>query len=311
MDIYRTLDTIPLLPESVLTIGTFDGCHRGHQEIIKKVYSLAQFNNTTSVLITFDPHPRHVLESGDKLPLLMHIHKKLEILKSLHLDVVLVIPFNEEFSHIKAADFLQDIVVRHFKPTCIIVGYDHHFGFKREGSPEFLNNFGKKNNIYVDIVSPIADENVNISSTHIRELIKQGFVRRASFELGWVFGFEANVIRGAGRGKSLGFPTANFIPEEKNQLIPASGVYCIRGRINGKSLYGMCNLGVRPTFDETDFVMEVHFIDEKLDDLYGKKITVEFLERIRDEQKFSHSQELIKQLHKDKQFCMRLMQKYK
>jgi riboflavin kinase/FMN adenylyltransferase len=219
MDIYRTLDTIPLLPESVLTIGTFDGCHRGHQEIIKKVYSLAQFNNTTSVLITFDPHPRHVLESGDKLPLLMHINKKLEILKSLHLDVVLVIPFDEEFSHIKAGDFLQDIVVRHFKPTCIIVGYDHHFGFKREGSPEFLNNFGKKNNISVDIVSPIADENVNISSSHIRELIKQGFVRRASFELGWVFGFEANVIRGAGRGKSLGFPTANFIPEDLSRNV--------------------------------------------------------------------------------------------
>ena len=190
MDIYRTLDTIPLLSESILTIGTFDGCHRGHQEIIKKVNSLAQFNNTNSVLITFDPHPRHVLESDNKLPLLMHINKKLEILKSLHLDVVLVIPFDEEFSHIKAGDFLQDIVVKHFKPTCIIVGYDHHFGFKREGSPEFLNNFGKKNNISVDIVSPIADENVNISSTHIRELIKQGFVRRASFQLGWVFGLK-------------------------------------------------------------------------------------------------------------------------
>lgn len=135
MDIYRTLDTIPLVSESVLTIGTFDGCHRGHQEIIKKVNSLAQFNNTNSVLITFDPHPRHVLESGNKLPLLMHINKKLEILKSLHLDVVLVIPFDEEFSHIKAGDFLQDIVVKYFKPTCIIVGYDHHFGFKREGSP--------------------------------------------------------------------------------------------------------------------------------------------------------------------------------
>ena len=143
MDIYRTLDTIPLLSESILTIGTFDGCHRGHQEIIKKVNSLAQFNNTNSILITFDPHPRHVLESDNKLPLLMHINKKLEILKSLHLDVVLVIPFDEEFSHIKAGDFLQDIVVKHFKPTCIIVGYDHHFGFKREGSPEFLNNFGK------------------------------------------------------------------------------------------------------------------------------------------------------------------------
>ena len=311
MDVYRTIEDIPVLPNSVVTIGTFDGCHRGHQEIIKKVNSLAQFNGNPSVLITFDPHPRHILQSKDKLPLLMHIDKKLELMKSLNLDNVLVIPFNKKFSHIKAEDFLSNIVVKHFNPSIVVVGYDHHFGFEREGSPQFLSEFGKDNGITVDIVAPISDEKVNISSTHIRGLIKRGFVRRASFELGWVFGFEANVIHGAGRGRTLGFPTANFIPKEKNQLVPARGVYCIRGRINGKSLYGMCNLGVRPTFDEDDFVMEVHFIDENLDNLYGKKITVEFLERIRDEQKFSHSQELIKQLNKDKHFCVKLMQKYK
>jgi riboflavin kinase/FMN adenylyltransferase len=311
MDVYRTLNAIPNIPDSVVTIGTFDGCHRGHQEIIKKVKSVAELKRAKSVLITFDPHPRHVLDSGAKLPLLMHIEKKLEILNSLHLDIVLVIPFDKEFSKIKAADFLTDIVVKIFHPSYFIVGYNHHFGFEREGSPQFLKNFAKKNGFSVDIIEPVSDETVNISSTHIRQLIKQGYVRRASFELGWVFGFNSNVIHGAGRGKSLGFPTANFIPEEKNQLIPASGVYCIRGRINGKNLYGMCNLGVRPTFGETDFVMEAHFIDQDLDNLYNKRITVEFLERIRDEKKFSNPQELIKQLNKDKEFCMRLMQKYK
>jgi riboflavin kinase/FMN adenylyltransferase len=311
MDVYRTLNAIPNIPDSVVTIGTFDGCHRGHQEIIKKVKSVAELKRAKSVLITFDPHPRHVLDSGAKLPLLMHIEKKLEILNSLHLDMVLVIPFDKEFSKIKAADFLTDIVVKIFHPSYFIVGYNHHFGFEREGSPQFLKNFAKKNGFSVDIIEPVSDETVNISSTHIRQLIKQGYVRRASFELGWVFGFNSNVIHGAGRGKSLGFPTANFIPEEKNQLIPASGVYCIRGRINGKNLYGMCNLGVRPTFGETDFVMEAHFIDQDLDNLYNKRITVEFLERIRDEKKFSNPQELIKQLNKDKEFCMRLMQKYK
>ena len=311
MDVYRTLNAIPNFTDSVVTIGTFDGCHRGHQEIIKKVKSVAELKGAKSVLITFDPHPRHVLESGTKLSLLMHIEKKLEILSSLHLDAVLVIPFDEQFSKIKAADFLTDIVVNNFHPSYFIVGYDHHFGFEREGSPQFLKTFAENNGFSVDIVEPVSDVSVNISSTHIRKLIKQGYVRRASFELGWVFGFNANVIHGAGRGKSLGFPTANFIPEEENQLIPASGVYCIRGRINGKNLYGMCNLGVRPTFGETDFVMEAHFIDEKLDNLYDKTITVEFLERIRDEKKFSNPQELIKQLNKDKEFCMRLMQKYK
>ena len=310
MDVYRSLGKIPQFSGSIVTIGTFDGCHRGHQEIIKKVNSIAESLNKQSVLITFDPHPRHILQRGYKLPILMHINKKLEILETCHLDVVVVIPFNKEFSQIKADTFLNEIVVKQFKPSWIIVGYDHHFGFQREGSPKFLTQYGKEYGFDVDVVDPITDENVIISSTHIRGLIKQGYVRRASFELGWVFGFEANVIHGAGRGKSLGFPTANFIPEEKDQLVPANGVYFIRGRINGNNLYGMCNLGVRPTFDETDFVMEVHFFDLESNNIYGKKITVEFLERIRDEKKFSNPEELINQLNKDKQNCITLMQKY-
>jgi riboflavin kinase/FMN adenylyltransferase len=310
MDVYRKLENIPSLSDSVVTIGTFDGCHRGHQEIIKKMISVAGSLGVKSVLITFSPHPRHVLESGKKLPLLMHTNKKLEILDSCHVDIVVVIPFDIQFSQLTADDFINNIVVKNFNPSYIVVGYNHHFGFQREGSPQFIKDFGDRNGINVDIVDPISDENVTISSTHIRLLIREGYVRRASFELGWVFGFEATVIRGAGRGKGLGFPTANFIPVEKFQLIPASGVYCIRGRIDGNYLYGMCNLGVRPTFKDTDFVMEVHFIDQELGDLYGKKITVEFLERIRDEQRFSDSHSLIKQLKKDKLFCMRLMQKY-
>ena len=310
MEVYRSLDKIPFFPESVVTIGTFDGCHRGHQEVIKKVVSTAESIDKKSILITFDPHPRHVLQKGSKLPILMHVNKKLEILDSLNLDAVVLIPFDKEFSSVTAKDFLSDIVIKHFKPSSVIIGYDHHFGFEREGSPQFLRNFGKESGFNVDVIEPISDENVTISSTHIRNLIKEGFVRRASFELGWVFGFESKVIEGAGRGKELGYPTANFIPVEKNQLIPANGVYCIRGRINGNNLYGMCNLGIRPTFNETDFVMEVHFFDLRSNDIYGEKITVEFLERIRDERKFSNPKKLIEQLNKDKQNCMNLMQKY-
>ena len=310
MEVYQSLDKIPVFPESVVTIGTFDGCHRGHQEVIKKVVSTAELINRKSILITFDPHPRHILQKDNKLPILMHVNKKLEILESLNLDVVVLIPFNKIFSNVRAKDFLNDIVMKHFKPSSVIIGYDHHFGFEREGSPLFLTNFGEQNGFNVDVIDPISDENVTISSTHIRNLIKDGFVRRASFELGWVFGFESKVIEGAGRGKELGFPTANFIPIEKNQLIPANGVYCIRGRINEKNLYGMCNLGVRPTFNETNFVMEVHFFDLRSNDIYGEKITVEFLERIRDERKFSSPKKLIEQLNKDKQNCMNLMQKY-
>ncbi len=310
MEIFRELDKIPQFKDSVVTIGTFDGCHRGHQDIIKKVIYNSEINGSNSILVTFEPHPRHVLQPEVKLPILMHIDRKLDFLKSFNLNAVVVIPFDEQFSKMTANNFLKNIILKQLNASKIIVGYDHHFGFNRDGSPDFLKNESSDSNFEVEIVEPISDQEMIISSTHIRQSIQNGYVRRASFELGWVFGFEAKVVTGSGRGKELGFPTANFIPIEKNQLIPANGVYCIRGRINGNSLYGMCNLGVRPTFDETDFVMEVHFFQNKVDDIYSKIITVEFLERVRDEKKFSNPKELIKQLEKDKEICMRLIQKY-
>ena len=310
MEIYRELDKIPHFNDSVITIGTFDGCHRGHQDIIKKVIYNSELNGSNSILVTFEPHPRHVLQPEVKLPILMHIDRKLDFLKSFNLNAVVVIPFDEKFSKMTANDFLKNIILNQLNASKIIVGYDHHFGFNRDGSPDFLKDESSDSNFEVEIVDPISDQEMIISSTHIRQSIQNGFVRRASFELGWVFGFEAKVVTGSGRGRELGFPTANFIPIEKNQLIPANGVYCIRGRINGNSLYGMCNLGVRPTFDETDFVMEVHFFQNEVDDIYSEIITVEFLERVRDEKKFSNPKELIKQLEKDKEICMRLIQKY-
>lgn len=310
MEIFRELDKIPQFKDSVVTIGTFDGCHRGHQDIIKKVIYNSEINGSNSILVTFEPHPRHVLQPEVKLPILMHIDRKLDFLKSFNLNAVVVVPFDEEFSKMTANDFLKNIILKQLNASKVIVGYDHHFGFNRDGSPDFLKDESTNSNFEVEIVDPISDQEMIISSTHIRQSIQNGYVRRASFELGWVFGFEAKVVTGSGRGKELGFPTANFIPIEKNQLIPANGVYCIRGRINGNSLYGMCNLGVRPTFDETDFVMEVHFFQNEVDDIYSKIITVEFLERVRDEKKFSNPKELIKQLEKDKEICMRLIQKY-
>ena len=310
MEIFRDIRTIPNYEDSIVTIGTFDGCHRGHQDIIKNVTYNAQLKNCKSILITFDPHPRHILNPKNKIPMLMHIDRKLNFLKSFNLDTVLVIPFDKNFSKVTAYDFLNDIILNHFNASKIIVGRDHHFGFNREGSPQFLKKLSIENKYEVEIIEPIKDSDMIISSTRIRESIQNGFVRRASFELGWVFGFEAKVVAGSGRGKGLGFPTANFLPIEKNQLIPANGVYFIRGRINSINLYGMCNLGTRPTFDEIDFVMEVHFFKGMVNDIYGKTITVEFLERVRDEKKFSNPEELIKQLEKDKKICMRLIQKY-
>ncbi|NOZ04144.1 MAG: bifunctional riboflavin kinase/FAD synthetase [FCB group bacterium] len=311
MVIYRQLENIEPLEKSVLTIGSFDGLHRGHQEIIKHAVTLAHAKEVKAVVITFDPHPRHVLDAGKKkLPLLISIDKKLDLFEELQIDVVLVIPFTREFSRVTAVEFMEEIVLKYFHPTDIIIGYDHHFGYRRGGSPDFLKQYCSEKGIKVEVIGPVADKGSILSSTRIRELIADGYVRRANFELGWVYGFRAKVVHGAGRGRNLKFPTANFVPVEKNQLLPREGVYFTRGRVVGQQLYGMCNLGVRPTFGEKDFVMEVHFFDSDMNDLYNQEITIEFLERIRDEKKFASQEELIKQLKKDKQYCLKLLTKY-
>lgn len=312
MEVFRGLNNIPESEHCYLTIGSFDGLHRGHQELVKKVVAYAQAQDSKSMVITFDPHPRHVLNSREEpLPLIMSIDKKLDLLEQLSVDYVIVIPFTKEFSQITAKDFLDIIILHRINPRKVVVGYDHHFGYNREGSPRFTKEYLVPHGVEVEIVDSFRDEDVIISSTHIRELINAGNMRRASFELGWVYGFEATVVHGAGRGRTLNFPTANFIPVETNQLLPGNGVYLARGRLSTKNIYGMCNLGLRPTFDNEGFVMEVHFFNEIEEELYGHQIMVEFLERIRDERKFDSSQALIKQLEKDRQHCFELLAKYK
>ena len=312
MEKYFSVDNVQPLDNSVVTIGTYDGLHRGHQEIIKHLVSISQTKEVPSVVITFDPHPRHILNNEVMpLPLIMSLDKKLNLLAELQVDQVLVIPFDIEFSKITAEEFLKYIVMSKFYPEQIVVGFDHHFGNQRSGSPESLTSFCENNNIKLDIISPITDEGLKISSTGIRKLITDGYVRRASFELGWVFGFRAKVVHGVGRGHSLDYPTANIIPQEKNQLLPKPGVYLTRGRVNGQQLYGMCNFGVRPTFGEKDLIMEVHFFNPKITDLYDHVVFVEFLERIRDEKKFKSINDLKEQLSKDENKCKDLLGKYK
>ena len=311
MEIVRDLKKFRSLESSVLTIGSYDGIHRGHHDIISAVVNHANARKVKSVLVTFDPHPRHILDpNSDKLSLIMGLEQKLNIIASLGIDLTYIIKFTQSLSRTTAKDFLEMTIIPFFKPEYLIVGYNHHFGKGRQGSPEFLKQFCKLKNIGLEIIQPVSDDGHHISSTRIRELINDGFVRRANFELGAVFGFQARVIKGAGRGKELNFPTANVVPLEKNQLMPKPGVYFIRGRIIGLQAFGMCNFGVRPTFNEHELIMEIHFFHDELDSLYGKEITVEFLERIRDEKKFPSTDKLIKQLEQDKQRCLDMKGKY-
>ncbi len=310
MNIFTEIEKIKNCDDCVLTIGSYDGLHRGHQDIIKTLTSTAAAKGKKSALITFDPHPRHILDNNKKLSLIISMEQKIFLLEKLGIDILLVIPFTKEFSQITAENFMDNVIMKYFSPSGIIIGYDHHFGYKREGSPEFLQEYANRRGINIDIINAVADDKVVLSSTHIRDLISNGFVRRASFELGWVYGFYAKVVHGSGRGKDLEFPTANIVAIEKNQLMPKTGVYLARGRVNDDFIVGMCNFGMRPTFNERELVMEINFFTSSLDDIYNREIYIEFLERIRDEKKFDNPDQLVQQLHQDRKYCLELKKKY-
>ena len=310
MNIFTEIEKIKNCDDCVLTIGSYDGLHRGHQDIIKTLTTTAAAKSKKSALITFDPHPRHVLDNNKKLSLIISMKQKIFLLEKLGIDILLVIPFTKEFSHMTAENFMDNVIMKYFSPSGIVIGYDHHFGYKREGSPEFLQEYANRRGINIDIINAVADDKVVLSSTHIRDLISNGFVRRASFELGWVYGFYAKVVHGSGRGKGLEFPTANIVAIEKNQLMPKTGVYLARGRVNDDFIVGMCNFGTRPTFNERELVMEINFFTSSLDDIYNREIYIEFLERIRDEKKFDDSDQLVQQLHQDRKYCLELKKKY-
>lgn len=310
MNIFTEIEKIKNCDDCVLTIGSYDGLHRGHQDIIKTLTTTAAAKSKKSALITFDPHPRHVLDNNKKLSLIISMKQKIFLLEKLGIDILLVIPFTEEFSHMTAENFMDNVIMKYFSPSGIVIGYDHHFGYKREGSPEFLQEYANRRGINIDIINAVADDKVVLSSTHIRDLISNGFVRRASFELGWVYGFYAKVVHGSGRGKDLEFPTANIVAIEKNQLMPKTGVYLARGRVNDDFIVGMCNFGTRPTFNERELVMEINFFTSSLDDIYNREIYIEFLERIRDEKKFDNPDQLVQQLHQDRKYCLELKKKY-
>ena len=310
MEILYEIDKIKL-KSSVTTMGSYDGIHRGHFQILNKVNSISNQLNISSVVITFDPHPGNLIgKPKEKVKLLMSLEKKIETIKSFSIDYLVILKFDTNLMNMDAEVFLKKILIKNLSPKYIVSGKNHTFGYRQSGDISYLKKFCKVNNIALEVVKPLMDDEVIISSTNIRNLIKNGFIRRANYELGSNYGFYAKVISGSGRGKKLQYPTANLLPVEKDQLLPKIGVYLTRCIINGLSRYGMCNFGVRPTFGEGELVLEVHLFDEEQNDLYDDCIWVEFLERVRDEKKFSSVEKLVEQLEKDKSNCLSLKYKY-
>lgn len=290
---------------SVVTVGTFDGVHEGHKSLISTVVEKAQKRNARSVVVSFDPHPREIIDPGYSIKLLTTLDERREILGELGVDLLVVIPFNRDFSLLSSEDFIKQVIYDKIGLMEFVIGYDHHFGRNREGSLLTVTNLGKELGFDVHIVKAHEIEKVNVSSSTVRKALEEkGDVQLARQFLGRPYMISGTVIHGEKRGKLLGFPTANIKVDNPKKILPQNGVYAVDLLFGGNKYRGMMNIGVRPTFTEKEKTLEVNIFNFD-QDVYGKSIDILFLDRIRDEKKFSGMEELIAQLENDKISCSR------
>ncbi|MDH5412560.1 MAG: bifunctional riboflavin kinase/FAD synthetase [Flavobacteriaceae bacterium] len=292
---------------SIVTIGTFDGVHIGHKEIIKNLIENAHQKNDKSVILTFFPHPRMVIQKGSNIKLLTTLDEKVALLEKAGLDYLIVQPFNKEFSRLTALEFVRDILVEQLKIKKLVIGYDHHFGRNREGNFEQLKEYGAVYGFTVEEI-PVQDiENIAVSSTKIRRALTEGKIEKANSYLGYEFMLTGKIIHGKGLGKKWNYPTINVNIEEPYKLIPKPGVYIVKTTISKKNIFGIMNIGNRPTINGKHQTIEVHLLDFD-GDLYGETIQVHLTYRLRDEQKFDSVEELFVQIKKDEQNARALIQ---
>ncbi|MCK7589282.1 bifunctional riboflavin kinase/FAD synthetase [Subsaxibacter sp. CAU 1640] len=284
---------------SVVTIGTFDGVHIGHQKIIKRLTNSGKEKKLKSVVLTFFPHPRMVLQKHSDIKLLNTINERESILKDLGLDEMIVKPFTKDFANLSAHEFVKTILVEELQAKHVIIGYDHQFGKNRSADINDLKGFGKEFGFTVEEISAQDVEDVAVSSTKIRTALNQGDITVANAYLGYNYFINGIVVKGKGLGKKIGFPTANIEVIEDYKLIPKDGVYAIKSNLNDEPLLGMMNIGNNPTVGGSNKTIEVNFFDFD-EDIYGKSLKIEFISRLRDEQKFESVELLQDQLKKDK-----------
>lgn len=304
MKIFQGFDEIESIPHPVLTIGTFDGVHLGHQKIIEQLNAIAKKNGGESVLFTFYPHPRMVLfPESHGLKLIQTQEEKLNKLKRMGLQNIIVYPFTKEFSRIPAPKFVRDFLVNKLKVKTLIIGYDHHFGKNREGDIKLLKELAPVYDFEVIEISAEDIDEVNVSSTKIRDAIKEGDIGHANTFLGEEFEFNGTVIHGEKLGRKLGFPTANMDLKSDIKLIPKHGIYATSVvREDGTKHFGLLSIGERPTVNQSGKVsIEVYLLDFD-GDLYGENLTIKLLHHIRDEKKFDNLEELIQEMQNDEAY---------
>ncbi|SFS38320.1 riboflavin kinase / FMN adenylyltransferase [Zhouia amylolytica] len=284
---------------SVVTIGTFDGVHVGHKKIIKRLIESARANDLKATILTFFPHPRMVLQQDADLKLINTLDEKIAILEKTGLDVLVIHPFTKSFSRLSASEYVQEALVKNLNAKKVIIGYDHRFGRNRTATIKDLQVYGETYGFEVEEISAEEINEVSVSSTKIRKALAEGDIKTANEFLGYEFMLNGVITKGKGLGRQIDFPTANLYIEEKYKLIPKDGVYVVKSILDDREVFGMMNIGYNPTVNGVKKSIEIHFFDFD-EDLYGKKIQIDMLTRLRNEQRFDSIDMLQQQLKKDK-----------
>lgn len=300
---WSTLDFKSHTKKNIITIGTFDGVHLGHKSILEKMKNATQNNQYESLVLTFFPHPRMVLQQDSSIKLLNTIDEKATLLEKFGIDNLIIHPFDEAFSNLSAEEFVKDILVDKLNIHKIIIGHDHRFGKNRTADINDLIAFGKKYSFEVEQINAHEIDEIAISSTKIRKALIEGNIKLANQYLGYSYYISGKVVEGKKIGRTIGYPTANIQINENYKLLPKNGVYVVSSEIDNVLYFGMMNIGKNPTIGENDQSIEVHFFNLN-EDIYNKNLQILILEHIREEQKFNSLSELQAQLDKDKLFSL-------
>ncbi len=303
MEIYTNLYKYTSTNKTFVTIGTFDGVHVGHQKVLKRLIQKAKKKNADAVLLTFFPHPRMVLQKDFDIKLINTIEERIKLLEKSGLEILIIHKFSKKFAKNSALDFVRNILVNKLNISNLIIGYDHQFGKNREGNFEQLRELGQTYDFKVKKISQKDIDSIAVSSTKIRKAIENGEINKANSYLGYNFMLTGKIVEGKNLGEKIGFPTANLFVSESYKLIPKTGAYVVKSEIDNKTVYGMMNIGYRPTVSGKYQTIEIHFFNFKKD-LYGKKIQVDVLTFLRDEKKFDSVEALKNQLTQDKQISL-------
>ncbi|OUL60569.1 bifunctional riboflavin kinase/FAD synthetase [Flavobacterium sp. AJR] len=300
MKLFHSITDFRSTKKTILTLGTFDGVHIGHKKILEKITQNTQDGKYESLVLTFFPHPRMVLQEKSEIKLLNTIAEKTKLLENTGIENLVIHPFNESFSRLTAEDFVSSILVNQFHIQKIIIGHDHRFGRNRTADINDLIAFGEQYGFEVEQISAQEIKDVSVSSTKIRKALTDGDMNLANEYLGYDYFLTGTVVKGKQLGRTIGFPTANLKIEEEYKLIPKNGVYIVKSIINKKVAYGMMNIGFNPTVGGQAQSIEIHFLDFD-EDIYNLEISVSLLQYVREEQKFGSFDLLKEQLKKDKE----------